>query len=182
MVFLLGLGGGLGLPLSIPPGPEDPVLAKAAPEECLFYTAWTGTTEAHAQSRNQTEQLVAEPEIRRFVDEIGRLLKTRLLPTLAWFRGPQGDGSPTLHVDEIVNLAQTVLSRPAAVYVTSVRPDPRAPDVRGAALFNLGRDAGRIEQTSREAPRAAPRRARRSGENRRGNVASASRSAARLPR
>ena len=54
MFFMLGMmrlmplvlfgGSGMGLPLGVPPLPEDPVLAQVAPEECLFYTSWAGTS------------------------------------------------------------------------------------------------------------------------------------------
>ena len=39
---MLLMGGGVGLPLGVPPLPEDPVLARIAPEECLAYTSWAG--------------------------------------------------------------------------------------------------------------------------------------------
>ncbi len=145
LIFLLGLGGGFGLPLGIPPGPEDPALAKAAPEECLFYAAWAGTAKPNAQSKNQTERLLAEPEIQRFAGELTRLVKSRL-PDFTWARPPRGNPSAALAVKELADLAETVLGRPGAVFLTSVRPDPRTPDVRGGALFNLGDQADRVKQ------------------------------------
>lgn len=49
-LYLLMLGG-WGLPLGIPPGPEDPVLAKVAPQECLVYLSWAGTARPEALLR-----------------------------------------------------------------------------------------------------------------------------------
>jgi len=68
LIVLLG-GGGIGLPVGVPLAPEDPLLAKVAPEECLFYTSWAGVSEPDPNSPNQTEQLLAElggqgPELR----------------------------------------------------------------------------------------------------------------------
>ena len=37
-LIMLLLGGGAGLPAGLPPLPEDPVLARIAPAECLVYT------------------------------------------------------------------------------------------------------------------------------------------------
>ena len=62
--------GGAGLPVSLPPLPEDPVLAKAAPEKCLWYYSWAGMAKADSSSKNQTEQLIAEDEVQRFVSQL----------------------------------------------------------------------------------------------------------------
>jgi len=34
-----------------------------APDECLFYTTWSATAAPTSASENQTEQLLAEPEV-----------------------------------------------------------------------------------------------------------------------
>ena len=72
LVFLLMLGGGLGLPLGVPPLPEDPALARIAPQECLAYFASAGMATANPKSPNHTEQLFAAPEIQRLVAELER--------------------------------------------------------------------------------------------------------------
>ena len=41
LIVLLGIGGG-GVPLGIPPAPENPMMARVAPEQCLFYQTWSG--------------------------------------------------------------------------------------------------------------------------------------------
>lgn len=68
------LGGGAGLPLSLPPLPEDPMLVRVAPAECLVYTSWSGMAVADAKSTNQTEQLLAEPEVRDMFAQIERAI------------------------------------------------------------------------------------------------------------
>jgi len=78
LIALLGLGGGVGLPLGVPPLPEDPLLAKVAPEECLFYTSWAGTATPDPKSANQTEQLLAEPEVQQMIAEIERHIRASL--------------------------------------------------------------------------------------------------------
>jgi hypothetical protein len=54
LTMVLGLGGGIGLPLGIPPSPEDPQMAQMAPEECLFYVSWAGMATPDVKSTNQT--------------------------------------------------------------------------------------------------------------------------------
>ena len=49
--------GDMGLPLGIPPGPEDPVLARVAPEECLFYMSWAGI--ASPDPKSEPDRTVA---------------------------------------------------------------------------------------------------------------------------
>lgn len=78
VIIILGLGGA-GLPLGVPPGPEDPLLAKVAPEECLFYMSTSGVAEPDPESSNRTEQLLAEPEVQRLISELERRLKASAL-------------------------------------------------------------------------------------------------------
>ena len=59
-IMVLVIGGGTGLPLGIPPQPEDPVMARVAPQQCLVYLSWAGTSKPDPQSKNQTEQTCAK--------------------------------------------------------------------------------------------------------------------------
>src|SRR5690349_14575317 len=77
-LMMLVLGGGVGVPLGVPPLPEDPLLSKIAPEECLAYFASAGMARAQANSRNQTEQLFAEPEVRRLAAAAEALVRSGL--------------------------------------------------------------------------------------------------------
>ncbi len=67
---LLLLFGGFSLPLGLPPLPEDPVISRVAPEECLAYISWAGTATPNAKSANHTEQLLAEPEVQNLISAI----------------------------------------------------------------------------------------------------------------
>ena len=40
VLAFINLNGFVGLPLGVPPLPEDPRMAQVAPEECLYYTTW----------------------------------------------------------------------------------------------------------------------------------------------
>src|SRR5208283_392996 len=74
-IFLLSLGSGMGIPLGIPPAPDDPVMARFAPEECVFYTTWSASATANPVSKNQAEQMLAEPEVRQFVEHLERWIR-----------------------------------------------------------------------------------------------------------
>ena len=71
---LLMLLNGLGLPLGVPPEPEDPLLARVAPDDCLLYTSWSGMAEPDPDSTNQVEQMLAEAEVLRMLETIGQQL------------------------------------------------------------------------------------------------------------
>jgi len=63
-------GGMSGLPMGLPPAEPDARMSQVAPEECLFYLSWSGMAEPSADSPNHTEQLLAEPEVQRFIKEV----------------------------------------------------------------------------------------------------------------
>ena len=71
-IGLILLLGGFGLPVGVPPLPEDPMMANIAPEECVAYVSSAGMATPDAKSGNQTEQLLAEPEVRQMAAEIER--------------------------------------------------------------------------------------------------------------
>jgi hypothetical protein len=135
----LGLSGGAGLPLGLPPGPEDPAVAAAAPEECLFYLSWAGTAKPDPKSANQLEQLIAEPEIQQFVAEVERRIRDGLRAAAA-----REDPQAAAMVDDLVELVKKVLTSPGAIYVGKLdvgrEPPPR---IQAGAVFNLGEDAAK---------------------------------------
>ena len=61
---------GLAVPFGLPPGPEDPFLAQIAPDQPVFYASWAGSVDPDLLSKNQTERLLAEPEIREMLAEV----------------------------------------------------------------------------------------------------------------
>src|SRR5687768_16670683 len=74
IVLLALLGGGFSLPLALPPLPPDQDLIRTAPDKCLYYVSWAGTGVADPASENQTERLLAEPEVQQFVKEVEQRL------------------------------------------------------------------------------------------------------------
>jgi hypothetical protein len=143
LLVLLGLSGGAGLPLGLPPAPEDPVVASAAPEDCLFYLSWAGTAKPDPKSGNQLEQLLAEPETRQLAAEVERRIREGLRKA-ASREGPEA----AKMADELIDLAKKALTSPAAVYLAKVEIGRRPPPViQGGAIVGLGEDAAKVRAT-----------------------------------
>lgn len=75
---MLIAGGMSGLPMGLPPAEPDIRMSQVAPEECLFYLSWSGMAEPSADSPNNTERLLAEPEVQRFIKEVTNSLTAAL--------------------------------------------------------------------------------------------------------
>ena len=73
LLFVLLTGTGtVGAPLGLPPLEPDATIERAVPAECLLLAYSAGTAEPDAQSTNQTEQLLAEPEVQEFLGQLGQ--------------------------------------------------------------------------------------------------------------
>jgi hypothetical protein len=140
---LIFMGGSMGLPLSIPPLPEDPAMARVAPAECLWYMSAAGMAQADLQSSNQTEQLLAEPEIQRLAFEIERQL-VRIAR-----RNASSARERTL-ATELPPLVKMLLTRPMAAYVADFAIGDRGPRVQGGLVVHAGPDAERMERSLQE--------------------------------
>jgi hypothetical protein len=136
-IFLLG--GGIGLPVGIPPAAEDPAMARVAPKECLFYFTWSGMAAPDPHSRNQTEQLLAEKEVQQSL----KLLEEQIVAT---FRATSADDPQAMAmVDDVRAVVKAVLTSPTAVFISKIQPANNGqPDVCGGAMINLGLRAPEI--------------------------------------
>ncbi len=111
--------GFMGLPISVPPLPPDPVIERAAPESCLFHLATAGIASSEADSKNLTEQMLAGEEMREFLTALGASA-TRA----ARMADPR---KPEL-IDAGLNVAQSLLARPLAITVDALTPpSPQGP-------------------------------------------------------
>jgi hypothetical protein len=140
-LLLLLMGGQVGVPLGLPPAPEDPVMARVAPAECLWYFTWSGVATPDPKSTNQTEQLLAEPEVRDFVRGVGKALSAAIRkgapPT------PQGkllgaEGPGLIHV---------LLTHPTALFISKVAIGPRGPDIAGGVVVGTGDETDHVKAT-----------------------------------
>jgi hypothetical protein len=116
LFVMLSYAGFFGLPLGLPPEPEDRTVAAVAPEKCLFYTSWTAIAKPDPKSANQTEQLLAEPDVRQFVGHAGQWIKTAVIEGAKKQMPPQD----LPKVNDVYYLVRTALSHSAAFFVGDV--------------------------------------------------------------
>ncbi len=145
LLTLILLGGSpLGLPLSLPPLPEDPVMAQVAPEECLWYLSWSGCAKPDPKSKNHTEQLLAEQEVQRFTHELEMRLRDAIKRGAP--QGPQASQAAVL-AEEGPNLIKFVLTRPAAIFIEQAAISPAGASVKGGAVISAGEQAVAIKKS-----------------------------------
>lgn len=149
LLILLGLGGFSAPPLSMPPLPPDPVIERAAPDECLLHIALAGLAKPAAGSANRAEALLAESEVQRFIGELANVVEKMLMRrdedlAKAGFGGPRF--TPAMR-----SLACTLLTRPAAFTVESLVIGGPKTDVTGSLVVNCGADAERVREMLEQA-------------------------------
>jgi len=154
IIALLPLLGGLGLPLGIPPSPEDPLMGRVAPQKCVFYTTWSGMAAPDPASTNHTEQLLAEPEIQYMIAQIEQQITAGL-------RNAAGREEPEAAaiVDDASKWVKRLLTQPAAVFVSRAKLGPEGPDVHAGALVKVGDDIAQLKATLCQWSGTQPQRA-----------------------
>ena len=121
------------MPLGLPPLPEDPVISRVAPEECLAYVSWAGTATPDAKSTNHTEQLLAEPEVQKLLSAIDNAVTAGMKKNA---RPGSGDGQ---FAKDVYPLAKTLLTRPAAVFLSKVEVSLQGPPMSRAVRSSTWR-------------------------------------------
>ena len=138
---ILLLFGGFSLPAGLPPLPEDRVISRVAPAECLGYISWAGTATPNANSKNQTEQLLAEPEVQKLLAGIDSAIAAGI------DQGAQRGAPDSAVVKELYPLGKTLLMRPAAIFLSKFEIGLQGPKVLGGAVFNLGDKTDTVSAT-----------------------------------
>jgi hypothetical protein len=127
------LASGAGaLPLGGAPLPLDPALSAIAPEECLWYAGYSGQGEADPESKNETEKLFAEPQVRRLAEEI----ETQLMRAVRRAGGPERE--KRVIVEQAPKLLRALLTRPSAAYIEELKPKDGGVDATAALVINAG--------------------------------------------
>ncbi len=146
MLFMLT---SLGIPLSMPPGPEDPFLAQIAPEQCIYYSRWAGIASPDPDSKNQIDQLFKDPEIQRFLAE----LSLRARHTQDFIRR-QGNGADAVFAEVSITLGKLVLTQPTVIFVSDVTAAP--PSMDGGVVVKLGDQLKEVEQALKQLQQSIP--------------------------
>jgi hypothetical protein len=134
LIVALSLGGAGGLPLSMPPLPPDPVIARVAADECLFHMETAGLAAPDADTKNLTERMLADQEMREFLG-----LVAEQVMALVRQRAPVGpDGT-----EAMATLLEAALTRPMALTVEKFQPPtPEGPPQIVASLVIRVGDGG----------------------------------------
>lgn len=107
---------GFGLPLGVPPAPENPAMQYVAPEKCVLYATWSSMNTADPNSTNHTEQMLAEPEVQAFARSIEKTIGDMVAKVSAQTDDPK--------VQQLAKFApqwaKTVATRSCAAFVTRV--------------------------------------------------------------
>ena len=135
MLMIMLSGGLIGLPLGIPPLPEDPLLSKVAPAECLWYWSSAGVAVPDPKSGNHTEQLMAEAQVQRLV----QALEKELLAAIARKPFPFEEQQVAAH--EVPKLLKAFIMRPWALFVSKVVLTASGPSVEAGFVVSLGENA-----------------------------------------
>jgi hypothetical protein len=136
---VLLMGGQVGLPLGLPPLSEDPVLSRVAPDDCLLYFSWSGVAEPDAKSKNQTEQMLAEPEMKQFIETVGKALGAAIRK-----------GAPATPQGQVLGqngpkLIRALFTHRAAIVISKIEIGPHGPNVLGGAIINAGDDTEELK-------------------------------------
>lgn len=136
--FLLGIllfvGGALGIPMGMPPGPEDPLMAKVAPENCLVYASWSGVAKLDPDA-NPTEKWMSQPKTSKLIPKIRKAYRGYFLK----FAENSGDRYYK-HLNRImIEVVDAAGENPAAFYLDGIEIEAsKDPKATGAVVVNLG--------------------------------------------
>ena len=122
------------MPLGIPPGRDDPVIARVAPEDCDLYTTWAATAAPSSQSRTHREQMLAEPEVGVFIKHLETWVRHAVTQSPA-------DGEANNLSDATFDTLLMVLRHQTAIFVSDVTIKGRRVSAKGGMVVSLGGDA-----------------------------------------
>lgn len=145
LMMIGGAGAIGGAPL-----PLDPTLSAIAPEECLWYASFAGQGPADPKSKNHTEQLFAEPQVREFA----KAIETELLKAIRRAGGPNRE--QLVLGEQLPKLIKAMLTRPMAICVEDVSAAEGGVAVEAAYVLNAGDQRGEIEGAMAELLKLAP--------------------------
>jgi hypothetical protein len=137
-----------GMPMSMPPMPPDPIVSRAAPEDCLFFVNYSGYAAPNPSSKNKTEQLLAEPEVQQFIGEVGGTIRSLISEKL------QGDPIKDVLGQELPSLLKTLATSPLSFYVSKAEMTSQGPDFRAAMIVNTGEGAASCEASIKKIQQA----------------------------
>ncbi|MFP6751585.1 MAG: DUF1559 domain-containing protein [Pirellulaceae bacterium] len=141
LILLVAMTSGVGIPLGIPPGQEDPFLSQSAPDNGLYYGMWVESQAPRATSDNPLEQLLAEPELRQFVTNA-------VTEAEAFLRRSAAKDSPQSEAlaDLGISLSQRALKGPGMMFVNKFELTETGPRIEAGLVLGVDDDQDFIGQ------------------------------------
>lgn len=139
MLILGGMGGGLSLPVGLPPTEPDAKLAHVAPEKVLLYASWSGTADADPNSTNKAEQLLADKQVRHMITTVEKAI----LSAIESEARRDEEKKLAKHIPLLIKIA---LTQPTAIWVEDVQLGP-AVNVEAALIVNLGKQGNAAKKS-----------------------------------
>jgi hypothetical protein len=141
-VLLMFFGGTGVLPLGAPPEKENPVMAYVAPDDCVLYATWAGMATPDPASPNQTEQLLAEPEVQQFAAAVEKAVAT-------WMNQAARSGADDPRNAAVAKAGpvwvRSLITRPAALYLSKLEPKGQSLAVEGGLIVHAGDSAALLD-------------------------------------
>ena len=109
------LGGSMGIPMGFPPGPEDPVMARLAPEECLLYASWSGVAEIDGDA-SPTEKWLSQPKASLMIGKLRKAYRGYLVKQSEKL----DDNALKIANRLMIEVIDTASVQPAAFYLDDV--------------------------------------------------------------
>lgn len=141
-LLLLLFGGSWFLPVGLPPLPENPALLRALPRDCLLLVESRGVAEPDAASRNEMERLLAEPEVKEFIQAVMKALENAAREGL--------QRKSAVLAQELPGLVRNILTRPTVLYVENLQIHAGGPpDISAGLVLDAGPRADAMERSLR---------------------------------
>ena len=134
---------------AITPRPSRPTMLKVAPDECVFFFHSRGFT-APDPNGNKTEQLFANPDVHRFVGEVGRLIEVIVENSIE-----EGDPEDAARSREYYELVKKLISQPMTFYVA--RFDLMAERFELGAVLDTGKHQAAVKDMMARLQGEAPK-------------------------
>jgi hypothetical protein len=141
-VLLMFFGGTGVLPLGAPPEKENPVMAYVAPDDCVLYATWAGMATPDPASTNQTEQLLAEPEVQQFAAAVEKAVATWMNQST---RAGEDDPRAAALAKSGPVWVRSLITRPAALYLSKLEPKGQSLAVEGGLIVQAGDSAALLD-------------------------------------
>lgn len=138
ILIMLMLGGGSMVPAGVPPLPEDPVLMQVAPQQAMLFVEWFGCGEADGESKNATERLAANPEIKALIGTVKKAIESGIRNEMR--------GEERMIAEDVMKLVLTLYARPGCLYFSDFRMGPEGVAVEAGIVVNAGKELDNIKR------------------------------------